>query len=259
MTVTGPIEPSELGPTDAHEHLFMHTPVLPDDALADLDRGIAELEEGKASGLRAIVDLTPIGLGRRPDLLAEASRVTGVAIVAASGYHRDAHYAAGDWVFDASVEELTERVVTDLSVGMDRTAIRAGVIKGGASLDGASAAETRRLRAVGRAAVATGAPVIVHTEAGTFGDGIVDLLATERLAADRITLAHLDRRLEPAVHLALLERGVNLVYDTIGRDKYAPDSERVALVAAVVDAGYAGRLMLGLDMGRRSYHRSYGG
>jgi predicted metal-dependent phosphotriesterase family hydrolase len=258
MTVLGPLAPDELGPTDAHEHLFMQTPALPDDTLADFGRAVAELEEAKASGLRAVVELTPIGLGRRPDLLVDASQATGVAIVAATGFHRDAHYATGHWVFDTSIESLAARVVADLREGM-QDGIRAGVIKGGASFESMSSAEERRLRAVAAAAVETGAPVFVHTEAGTYAPEIVNLLLGEGVAADRVTLAHLDRNPDIDLHVEMCARGVNLVYDTIGRHKYAPDSARVELIEAVVGAGYGGQLMLGLDLGRRSYFRSYGG
>ncbi len=258
VTVLGPIAPDDLGVTDTHDHLFLDTPALPDETLDDFDRAVAELDDGRASGLQAMVELTPIGLGRRPDLLRDASQATGVTIVAATGYHRDAHYAAGHWVLKASVDALTERVVADLRDGM-QDGIRAGVIKGGASHEMMSAAEERRLRAVAVAAGETGAPVFVHTEAGTFGPEIVDLLLGQGMAADRITLAHLDRNPAVALHVDMCARGVNLVYDTIGRTKYGPDSERMDLIEAVVGAGYAGQLMLGLDLGRRSYFRSYGG
>src|SRR6476469_6231724 len=173
MTVTGPIDPGELGPTDSHEHLFLRTPAQPDDTMDDLDRALAELEEGWASGLRAVVDLTPIGLGRQAQLLREAARRTGMTIVGATGYHRDAHYSAGDWVFKASGEELAARVVADLRDGMDGTDVKAGVIKGGASLDGPSDHEARRLRPVAAASAQTGAAVVIHTEAGTGGPEIV--------------------------------------------------------------------------------------
>jgi predicted metal-dependent phosphotriesterase family hydrolase len=258
MTVLGPIAPDELGPTDAHEHLFLQTPALPDDTLDNFDRAVAELNEGRASGLRAVVELTPIGLGGRPDLLRDASQATGVTIIAATGFHRDAHYAVGHWVLDAPVETLTERVVAELRDGM-QAGIRAGVIKAGASHEGMSAAEERRLRAVAAAAVKTGAPVFVHTEAGTFGPEIIDLLLGDGMAADRITLAHLDRNPQIALHVEMCARGVNLVYDTIGRAKYGPDTARIDLIADMVDAGFGDRLMLGLDLGRRSYFRSYGG
>jgi phosphotriesterase-related protein len=192
-------------------------------------------------------------------LLREAAFRTGVTIVAATGYHRDAHYAAGDWVYEASVEELTARVISDIRHGMDRTSIRAGVIKGGASLNGPSEHEAHRLRAIAAASRATGAPVVVHTEAGTGGAEIVDLLSSQGMSTDRITLAHLDRNPDRAVHTGLLERGVSFVYDTIGRQKYGPDSARVDLIADIVEAGFGDRLMLGLDLGRRAYHRAYGG
>src|SRR4029079_13163741 len=123
MTVTGPIDPADLGPTDAHEHLFLRTPAQPDDTMDNFDFAIAELEVGEATGLAAVVDLTPIGLGRQPELLREASFRTGVTIAAATGYHRDAHYSAGDWVNSASDYELTARVISDIKHGMDRTSI----------------------------------------------------------------------------------------------------------------------------------------
>lgn len=259
MTVLGPIAPSELGPTDAHEHLFLSTPAQPDDTLADLDRALAELRDGAASGLGAVVDLTPIGLGRQPEQLRAAAEASGVTVIGATGYHRDAHYAVGDWVFAASENELAERVIADIREGMDGSSVRAGVIKGGASLDGPSAAEQRRLASIAAAAGATGAAVVVHTEAGTGGPGIVKLLTREGLVADRITLAHLDRNPDRALHTSLAGAGVNLVYDTIGREKYGPDSARIDLIVDMVEAGFGNQLMLGLDLGRRSYHRSYGG
>jgi 5-phospho-D-xylono-1,4-lactonase len=249
-TVTGPIDPPDLGPTDAHEHLFLETPAQPDDTMDQLDCAIAELREGWESGLRTVVELTPIGLGRQPELLRLAARATGMNIVAASGYHRDAHYVPGDWVFGASEDELRQRVVDESWTG---------VIKGGASLNGPSLAEAHRLRAIAAAALETGRAVVMHTEAGTAGPEIVDLMTHARLAVERLTLAHMDRNPDRDTHRQLLDRGVNLVYDTIGREKYGPDSARIELIAAMVDAGFGGQLMLGLDLGRRAYHRAYGG
>ncbi|HVM29742.1 MAG TPA: hypothetical protein VM305_03065 [Candidatus Limnocylindrales bacterium] len=259
VTVTGPIPPDELGPTDAHEHLFLETPAQPGEGFSDVNRAEVEVEEGAATGIRAIVELTPIGLGRRPDLLRALSESTGVQIIAASGYHRDAHYASDDWVCRASVEQLTERVLVELREGMDGTDIRAGVMKGGASHDEISSGEERRLRAIARASHETGAPLVVHTEAATCGHEIVDLLLDEGATADRITLAHLDRNMDVPLHAELVQRGVSLVYDTIGREKYAPDEARIEHIERMVAAGHAGSLMLGLDLGRPDYHRAWGG
>lgn len=268
MTVTGPIATDALGVTDAHDHLFLRSPALAGQEFEDPQRAIDEVRDGKASGLQSIVDLTPIGLGRRPELLREVSTATGVTIVGATGYHRDAHYPDGHWVYAASEELLLDRMLADIEQGMhprdwvDDAPLdpaRAGVIKLGASLDHLSAAEKRRLTAGAAASLATDVPIVVHTEVGTYGDELIDALWNEGVEPFRVALAHVDRIPETELHVNLLERQVYLVYDTIGRTKYHPDDVRVDLIEAAVSAGFGDQIMLGLDLGRRDYFRAYGG
>jgi 5-phospho-D-xylono-1,4-lactonase len=268
-TVLGPLPADRLGMTDAHEHLFLRTPALPGEELDDLEAAVEEVREGHASGIRAIVELTPIGLGRRPDLLRAVAEATGVQVIAASGYHRDAHYHAGHWVHSASVDTLTERILIDLRQGIHPAdwddpgrpldPARAGVIKAGASHKRITDSERRRLLAAVEASRQTGAAVVVHTEAGTHGPQIVELVLREGLPAERLTLAHMDRNPDSSLHAEICSAGASLVYDTAGRTKYGPDSERIELIGAMVEAGHVDRLMLGLDLGRRDYFRAYGG
>lgn len=269
VTVTGPLPAGALGVTDAHEHLFLDTPAQPGEGLDDPDRAVAEVLEARATGVGAIVELTPIGLGRRPDLMRAVSEATGMPIVAATGYHRDAHYPPGHWVLEASLETLTERIVLDLREGMHPAdwldpdlppdPARAGVIKAGASHGRITPGEERRLRAAAAGSRATGAPIVVHTEAGTCGPEILDLLAGEGVSTDRVALAHIDRAPDPGLHAELAARGVTLLYDTVGKIKYGTDEERLDLIEALVAAGHVGRLLVGLDMGRPSYFRAHGG
>jgi len=269
MTVSGPMPASALGVVDAHDHVFLRTPALPGDEFEDLERSTAEVMEGRASGIGAIVDVTPIGLGRRPDLLRAVSKSTGVPIIAATGYHRDAHYPAGRWVYEATVELLAERIVRDLEVGMDPAdwtdpmaepdPARAGAIKAGASYHHASDAEKRRLEAAAIGSRRAGVPILVHTEIGTFAHEIVNLLEGFGVAPHRIILAHLDRNPDAELHTEIAARGVSLEYDTMGRTKYRPDNELLDLVDRVVGTGHLDRLLLGQDLGRRSSLRSYGG
>ena len=269
MTVSGPLDAHAMGVTDAHDHLFMRSPALAGQELDDLELVVKEVSEARASGIATIVEMTPIGLGRRPDLMRAVAAATGVAVIGATGYHRDAHYPAGHWVHEASEELLLERVLADIEQGMhpaDWTGpaaaldpARAGAIKAGASYQRVTRSERRRLAAVGEASRRTGVAVLVHTEVGTVGAEIVDLLEAAGVAPGRIILAHLDRNPDAELHVELAARGIFLEYDTLGRIKYRPESVLLDLVEAVLAAGHGDRLLLGLDLGQRDYFRAYDG
>lgn len=269
MTVLGPRGAAELGVVDAHDHLFLATPALPGQEFTELEPSIAETVAGRDSGIATIVEMTPIGCGRRPELLRAVAERTGVNVIAATGYHRDAHYPPGHWVHEATVELLASRIVADLSSGMHPAdwldpslpldPARAGAIKAGASYQRITRGEERRLVAAAIGAREAGVPVLVHTEVGTCGHAIVDLLEREGVRPERIILAHLDRNPDLELHLEIAARDVMLEYDTLGRIKYRPDSELLALIEGVVAAGHADRLLLGLDLGRRDYLRAYDG
>ncbi len=269
ITVTGPRAVDTLGVVDAHDHLLLDSPGLPGQGFTDVERAVAEVLEGRASGIGTIVEMTPIGLGRNPAGMRAVSVATGVQVIAATGYHRDAHYPDGHWVYRASVETLAARVYTDLTEGMHPAdwldpglpldAARAGAIKGGASYHRISHDERRRLEAIAGASAATGAAILVHSEVGTEAHEIVDLLEAAGARPGRIALAHMDRNPDAELHAELAARGVTLEYDTIGRTKYHPDSVVLDLIESVVRAGHRDRIMLGLDLGSRDYLRSYEG
>lgn len=269
VTVTGPLAATELGVVDAHDHLLLHSPADPHAAFTDVERSIEEVADARRSGIGTIVEMTPIGLGRHPAGLRAISEATGVAIIAASGFHRDHHYADDHWVHAASVELLRDRIMADITTGMHPAdwhdpalppdPARAGAIKGGASYHRISRSERRRLEAIGAASAETGAAVLVHTEIGTAGHEIVDALEAAGARTDRIALAHLDRNPDAELHAEIAARGVTLEYDTIGRAKYHPDSVVLELIEAVASAGYLDRIVLGLDLGQRDYLRAYDG
>jgi predicted metal-dependent phosphotriesterase family hydrolase len=269
VTVTGPVPVASLGVVDAHDHLFLASPAMPGAEFQDRDAAVAEVIEARESGIRTIVDMTPIGLGRRPELLRDVAEATGVHVVAASGYHRDAHYPPGHWVHDAPIDVLAERIVAELERGMhphdwtDPDAAldeaRAGAIKGGGSYHHVTPSERRRLEAIAIAARATGVAVLVHCENGTFGPEMVDLFAGWGLPTDRLLLAHMDRNPDAELHAEIAARGVTLEYDTIARTKYHPDSVVLDLIESVAAAGHLDRIVLGLDLGQRDSFRAHGG
>lgn len=157
----GDIEPLELGNTNAHEHLLMRSPLLRGEELDDLELSCAEATEMRRVGIDALVELTPIGLGRNPEGIAEISRRSGLHIVLATGIHREAHYTPEHWIYRTEVDQLVKLFVRDITEGCDgadysgplpqQTTVRAEVIKVGAGYWRISKTEQKVLEAAGEA------------------------------------------------------------------------------------------------------------
>lgn len=254
-TVRGDIAPSELGPCDAHEHLFLVTPIQPGDEFTDVEKAIEEARSLREVGGTALVDWTPIGLGRDlPGLLA-VSEATDLHVVAATGLHRDAHYLADDPLRSEPAEALCARFAAEIL----EAEIPCGIVKAGASYHRLTLFERRVLEAAASAHALTGAPVCVHTEHGTMGLELVQLLGSLGVAANSVVLAHLDRNPDPGEHAETAAAGAWLQLDGPGRTKYWPDSVILELIEGLVERGFADRLLLGGDTGRASMMRAYGG
>jgi 5-phospho-D-xylono-1,4-lactonase len=250
-TIRGDIAPDELGPCDSHEHLFLVTPAQPGDEFDDVAKAIEEAQTFVAAGGRALVDWTPIGLGRDLEGLRTVAEATDLHIVAATGLHREVHYGAGDPLRAATEEELADRFASDL-----RTC---GIVKVGASYHHLTPFETKAFAAAAAAHSRTGAPVCVHTEHGTMGLAIVDHLRMLGVPPASVVLAHVDRNPDAGEHAETAAAGAWLQLDGPGRTKYWPDSTIVGLITDLAERGHADRLLLGGDTGRRSMMRAYGG
>jgi 5-phospho-D-xylono-1,4-lactonase len=254
-TVLGDLEPSALGPGDAHEHLFLVTPAQPGDEYAGVDEAVEEVGAFHAAGGRWLVDWTPIGLGRDLLGLARVTRETGVHIVAATGLHRDVHYRADDPLRSASASELAGRFAAEISAHEQAC----GVIKVGAGYHHLSPFERLAFEAAAEAHARTGAPVCVHTEHGTMGLELTELLGALGVPASSVVLAHLDRNPDAGEHGETATAGAWLQLDGPGRTKYWPDSTILELIAVLAERGHGDHILLGGDTGRRSMLRAYGG
>lgn len=258
-TVLGDIAAEELGATDYHEHLFQTTPLLTGEELDDEPASAAEARALRDSGAAAMVEATPIGLGRRPAAVAAISRETGLHVVHTTGAHREVHYASDDRLLSNSEVELAARFRTELTEGIDGTDVRAGVVKAGVGLWSMTGFERRVLGAAGTLAGALGVPVMVHLEHGSAAHEVLDLLAEHGCSPGRVALAHVDRNPDAGLHAEIAARGAYLGYDGAARHQYWPDSVLIDTLAAVVAAGHGDRILLGGDVARASRYVAYGG
>ncbi|GAA0631382.1 phosphotriesterase-family protein [Kutzneria viridogrisea] len=252
-TVLGDIAPEELGVCDSHDHLFFRSELLPGQELDDVAAAEAELRAFGAAGGQALVQWTPAGLGRRRDALAELSRATGVAVVAATGLHQAAHYAPDR--LGGLVDRLTEISVGDLTSG-----IRAGMIKVAGQFHHLDAHAERVMTAAAQAHHETGAPIGVHLELGTAPLEVLDLLCAKHgVPPNRVILGHLNRFPEQRVHRAAAEAGAFLAFDGPSRANHATDWRLFDVLTSLVESGHGGQVLLGGDTTTAAARASTGG
>jgi phosphotriesterase-related protein len=271
-TVTGDIDPGELGVTYAHEHLVIDpgpvTAVAPDFDLSDVDRMVPELETAYAAGLRTAVDAMPCTTGRNASKLAELSRRSGVRIIAPTGLHHARFYGEDDLAVRVLEEQLVDLFATDIESGIDandyrssiieRTPYRAGVIKIAGSRDHLSDRDGRVFRAAAAAHARTGAPILTHCDAGTAGVEQVELLTANGVEPGHIALSHVDKVVDRGYHQDLVRTGAFVEYDGSFRWGHEPNGTLQLLVWLAEDDALD-QVLLGMDAARQGYYTVYGG
>ena len=251
-TVLGPVDPAELDYVDAHEHLVAHAreDVVAADADLALDepeRVVADLE---ALPPRAcVVEMTTVDYGRDVPALRELSRRTGVHVVAATGFNKGRY--CRPWCEGRDPGELAAVQIAEIRDGC-------GVVKFATS-EAVELWEVVAARAAARTHRATGCPIFTHTEAGRLAEEQLDLLAAEGVAPTAVTLGHLDRNPDLALHRRLAERGAFLSYDQIPKPKYATEVAAIGLIVALAHEGLHRQVVVGGDFARRSLFLGYGG
>jgi len=299
LTVNGPVAPEELGPTLMHEHLLIDLrrpgwgrrpgedepeaakpltmsnlartrrggPLAANDLIGDTAEMLDEIVRFRDVGGGTIVDVTSRPIGRDPRGLRHLSRASGLHIVMGAGWYSPRFHPSS--MNDRSVAELTAENVRDIVIGVDDTGIRSGIIgEVGAENHPLTENEWKITRSALRAARITGAAVTFHC--GGHGHErlrVLDVAEEEGLAPDRVVFGHVNDLAEdlPAAR-PLLERGARIEFDFLGTTgsrrlhRLPVGDHRVARgVVRLVDAGFAGQLLLAHDICQRIQLRRYGG
>ena len=254
MTVLGPVQAASLGHCQMHEHIFvLPTPnslKYPALEISDEEKSLQELISYCNAGGCAILDAQPLGAGRDIAALKRLSKNSGVHIIAATGYHLPAFYEPDHWIFTDSKEELEARFYAELANGVfcDGEVIFPGAVKSAIGAEGPAGRLEICLRAAAAAAAKAGVPLIMHTEKGIGALEAIRMCREEGMRPERIAVCHVDRQASDfAPHDAIAAEGVFMEYDTIARFKYHDDESERALIAHMIEKGYADKILIALD------------
>ena len=266
MTVNGLQSPDNLGFCQPHEHLMISKGVpssLHGDLLIDdINKSAKEVMAYKQAGGGTIIDAQPGGCNRDASALAEISTMTGVNIIASTGFHKHIFYPENHWLFTMSCEELQKIFIHELTIGMydniDKHFMqthnnhKAGIIKVALDSCNLTPMYEKCFHAAALASIECDVPLLVHIEQGSDPVSLADTLLSWGVNPTRIIFCHLDRDIMPmSYYTTVLGKGITLEFDTIGRFKYHDDESEVKLIMDLLNAGYEEQLLISLDTTRR--------
>ena len=253
QTVKGRVMVGALGLFLPHEHLFtdLSGPLTPGYGQGNPDR-VAEvmrpyLEAAQAHGVTALAECTGLGVGRNVAVLRRLADSTPIHIIAPTGVYKQGFIPPD--LLSMSAEALADLFIRDLLEGMDGTPARAGFIKVALSDDGPTPREVRNLRAAALASRRTGAVIASHTIGGAAARREIDILRDAGHDLHRFIWVHAHTEPDTAVHIEAARQGVWLEFDAVGAESWHPQAALLESVLAVIEAGYAGNLLLSHDAG----------
>lgn len=264
QTVTGLVDPGDLGITHSHEHVLWDyfQMIRSYDVIFD-DENVAtdEVRWFAEAGGGSLVDCTTTGLGPKPEALRRISEATGVNIILGCGWYREPVYVPE--VSERTSRELGEILVRHITEGFDGTDVKAGFIgEIGTERHHISPREERVFRAAAHASLVTGAPIWTHTtHFGELAQEQIDLLDECGVPPESVVVNHLGDREDTEHLVAIARRGVYVSIDNIGYngEGYPGDEVRLRSIEALVEAGFEDRVTLGTDVGTRAALKTYGG
>jgi phosphotriesterase-related protein len=303
QTVLGPIEPEQMGITMTHEHLLVDLMAyfhVPDEASLrsyadrpitmdmlgkmgqiwamnkanlqyyDEKTSVEEVLQFAHAGGGGIVDTTDFDLARDPLALQRISRATGLNVVMGSGHYVPlAHPANMD---DLTEQEITERIVSDVTVGIRDTGVKSGIIGELGNVYPLSENERKALRAAARAQAETGAPISVHP--GANDDScmqIMDVLVESGADPKNVIMGHQDFALKDFDKMAeLAATGCYMEHDIFGFEDtnlvymggYADmksDAQRIEALEFMTASGHLDQILVAQDVCQSRQLTRYGG
>ena len=216
-------------------------------------------------GPGAIVECTPIRVGRYPRLLRELAERLPIHLIACTGFWGEGLAPPHPWAVRLTlekngVEKIARLYIREITEGMEDPAgrwgerftdVKAGIIKCATS-SYMRPVERRCHLAAAIAAKETGAAITTHT---TNGGGLeeIRLFLKEGVAPEKVIIGHQgykdDRQLDDAAeyHRRIAATGCSIQFDRIGGENYTPE-KTARQISRLVDAGFVRQILVSHDV-----------
>lgn len=257
----GPVAAGELGPTLIHEHLFVGDLELDrdfphpewDEATA-VESAVAALGRLHGLGVRTVVDLTVLGLGRDVARVSAVAARTEVNLLASTGYYCTEalppffRVNGPGRLIDNGPDPLTQMFLSDIETGIAGTGVRAAMLKVVTDRPGLTADVQRVMAAAAEAHQQTGVPITTHTHAPSrHGRDQLTFFTAHGVDPQRIVIGHCGDSQDVDYLRELMDAGATIGMDRFGMEHVLPDEARVRTVLELIALGYVENMVLSHD------------
>jgi len=263
MTTLGPKSADDLSMILPHEHVFvdLRTGSPPGFAQADPADVITlmgpELDRARSAGISLVVECTPLGVGRRADLLRAVSEAAQFPLLVPTGIYREPWIP--EWAHQATEDALCDWMLGELQSEIEGSGVQAGWIKLSANDDDMTVTEQKILRAAARAGMVTNAVIGSHTIRGRVVRDQLDTLEEPGYTPERFIWIHAQAEPDVDLNLEMARRGAWIEYDWIGNPDAFDDDFYIRRIQTLMDAGLGHRVLISHDRGWYDPARPNGG
>jgi len=253
-SVSRDIQLSDLssGPILFHEHLSAQFSPTSTRFRNDVDMMIREVRVAKDAGISCIVDAGHPDILRSLAALLRIDRETGLPIVASGGFYMERTYPPD--LAGKSSEEIAQDLIKEAREQHLGAFGEIGQQKGTLT-----ASERKVFRAIALAHLETRLPIYTHNPYigrrnidSVPADAALhqlDLLEQVGVPSQNIALGHMCCLDDPQALVAITaaKRGAYIGFDRVTLTGIMPDTARVKMAMAVIEAGFSDRLLLSSD------------
>lgn len=248
------------GYTYMHEHMYIDLSKVKQDSDCTFDATdeiILELKECYALGLRNIVEVSNRGMGRDIAIIERIERETKLNIIKSTGYYKvpflpeEFNKLSEEELADIMVDEITKEI---------NNGVKACVIgEIGTSNNTWEDEEIKLFNAAIIAHKKTNAPIYTHTTLGTLAISQADYFIKQGVDPKKVIIGHIDLSKDLNVIIDVLDKGFYVGFDTVGKNNYFPDEQRIDFLIEIEKRGQINQVMLSQDLTRKSHLEVNGG
>lgn len=249
------------GYTYMHEHMTIDLSGVKKDEDCHLDcyeETVKELKKLYHYGVRNIVEVSNIGMGRDIDYIQRIEKETGIQILKSTGWYKEPFIP--EEYLNKTTEELASIMIDEIENGIEGTNVKAMMIgEIGTSKNEWKDSERRLFDAAIIAHKKTNRPIYTHTTLSTLALEQAKYLVSHGVDPHRIVIGHVDLCEDINYIKEVLKTGVTIGFDTIGKNNYLPDEKRIAHLLELEKTGYTSQVVLSEDLTRKSHLAFKGG